>query len=263
MHVQAEGAPANVASDLDAAVAEIARLLEEARAAAGLPAGSLDAAPGWAGLAGAIDAETCARVARALPLSRVTVSDDRPTTMAGALGGRDGCLVAAGTGSFLGRQSDGKRRFAGGWGLVLSDRASGAWLGREALAAALDARDGLRRTTPLLTALLAERGGPSAVALFSLRATPADFARLAPRVVEAAGQGDGAAKALMRAGAAWIAEGLQALGWQEGEPICLTGGVGPSYADWLPHEFARSVVPARGNPLDGAIRLACEAAGWA
>ena len=82
-------------------------------------------------------------IAEALPIDNVTVSDDRPTNMAGALGGTDGYVAAIGTGSFLGRQSGAEQRFIGGWGLRLGDEASGAWLGRRVLSRVLDWRDGV------------------------------------------------------------------------------------------------------------------------
>ncbi|MDF0601585.1 BadF/BadG/BcrA/BcrD ATPase family protein [Psychromarinibacter sp. C21-152] len=257
---QAEGAAANVASDFDAAVGHLAATLETARAQAGLAPADLRRAPAWAGLAGAIEPAICARVAAALPLDDVHVSDDRPTTMAGALGGADGCLAAAGTGSFFGRQVDGRHRFVGGWGLQLGDQASGAWLGRKLLSAVVDWQDGLRPQTPLLEETFAGFRTPAEVAYFSLRATPTDYAAFAPRIVAAAGQGDALGRSLMQEGADWIARCLHALGAEAGETVCLTGGMGPHYAGYLPADLTAALIPPRGTPLDGAILLAADRA---
>ena len=248
------GPAANVTTDFDAALAAVNAAVAEAGRAAGLDAAQVRDAPAWVGLAGAIDAETCARVAAALPQRRATVTDDRPTAMAGALGGADGCLVAAGTGSFLGRQAGGQRRFVGGWGLVLADQASGVWLGRRLLAALVDWQDGLGPGAPVLTAVLDRFGSAAAVSRFSIKASPADFAALAPRVTAAAG--DAVARGLMQEGADWIVRGLAALGRRAGEPVCLTGGIGPHYAAWLPQDMTAALVAPQGTPLDGAVRLA-------
>lgn len=53
-----------------------------------------------------------------------------------------GALAGVGTGSYVGFLTGGSVRFAGGWGLALGDEASGAWLGREVLRAALMAHEG-------------------------------------------------------------------------------------------------------------------------
>lgn len=253
---QATGGAANVSSDFAGALAEITATIDRARREAGLSEAALGACPAWLGLAGAIDAAMCERVARALPFARCRVTDDRPTAMAGALGARPGCIVAAGTGSFLGRQADGASRFVGGWGLQLSDQASGAWLGRGLLRAVIDWQDGMRGAAPLLERTLADFGSVRAVVEFSLVATPADYARLAPGIVAAAKDRDPAAEALMREGADWIGAGLRRLGWRQGEAICPTGGVGPHYAAYLPADLATAIAAPQGSELDGAIRLA-------
>ncbi len=46
-------------------------------------------------------------------------------------------------------------RFVGGWGLLRSDEASAAWLGRTALAETLLAEDGMRPIAGLATSILA------------------------------------------------------------------------------------------------------------
>lgn len=257
---RAEGPAANVASDFDTALKSLTDALETARAAAGLPADTLRNAPAWAGLAGAIEPAICARVAAALPLDNVEVTDDRPTAMTGALGGADGCIAATGTGSFFGRQAAGQRHFVGGWGLQLSDQASGAWLGRNLLRAVVNWQDGLGPASPLLEETLSVFGSPAEVAYFSLRAAPPDYAAHAPRVVVAAQQGDPVARRLMQEGADWIEHCLQTLGAAPGEPLCLTGGMGPHYAPYLAESRTAGLMTPQGNPLDGAVLLAMERA---
>lgn len=258
--VAAQGGPANV-SDFDAALAAIAATLRELFAAAGAGPGALAGGALHLGLAGVTGPAMAERVrsalAQVIAVGRITVSGDQTTTIAGALGAADGAVAGIGTGSFVGRQSDGVITSLGGHGFLLGDQASGAWLGKRILQELLLAADGIGGHSDLTRALLAEHGGDRArMIAFAIAARPADFAALAPRVVAAASDGDSIAAALMREGAGYIGAALAALGTTDGDRICLTGGLGPYYRDWLPGDIAARVVPVAGNALDGALALA-------
>jgi glucosamine kinase len=240
--------PANVRSDRDATLGTLRAGLAEL----GLLAGDLDGARLHAGLAGVLTEADARDVAAALPVVRARVTDDRPTTMRGALGASDGTVAAIGTGSFFGRQSGGVRRFAGGWGAVLGDEASGAWLGRKLLATTLHAVDGLGPGSPLTERLLERLGGPAGIVSFAGSARPADMAALAAGVVES--REDPVAARLLGEGAAWILRAVRGIGWTPEEPLCLLGGLGPCYAPLL----GVPVAPSRGSALDGALALAAE-----
>lgn len=249
--------PANVSSDFDAAVATIREALAALAARAGLEPSVLAGASAHLGLAGVMSPAIAARVVAALPLARATVTDDRPTTIAGALGANDGAVAAIGTGSFIGRQSGGKVTGIGGWGFHIGDQAAGAWLMRRCLEEVMLAVDGIRPETGLTRRILGEHGqDPGQIVLFSLSARPADYARMAREVVAAAEAGDPLGRRLMTEGADYIRSGLAVLGWRPGEALCLTGGLGPAYARWL----GEPVVAAKGSALDGALRLAARAA---
>ena len=60
----------------------------------------------------------------------------------------------------------------------------------------------------------------------------------------------------MASGAAEIARSLSAIGWRPGLALCLTGGIGPSFAAHLPPEMQSELIPPQGEPLTGAIALA-------
>lgn len=242
--------PANI-SDFEGAIGRISALV--ARLCAGI---APEAVAAHIGLAGVIDAEGADAVAARLHLGRLRVTSDQPTAIVGALGGGDGAVAAIGTGSFVGVQSAGGVRVIGGWGLALGDQASGAWLGRQALTHALLAGDGIEAPSPLAERLLDSYGGRAGVTRFSLAARPADYGRLAPDIVAAATAGDALATRLMGEGAAYVVAALAALGWQPGERLCLTGGLGPAYARWLPGEVAAGLAPPDGAALDGALILA-------
>lgn len=250
--------PANVTTGFDPALATIRAALVALAARAGVDPAALAAAPAHLGLAGVTGPALAARVAAALPLARATVTDDRPTTIAGALGAADGAVAAIGTGSFVGRQAAGAITGAGGWGFHLGDQASGAWLVRRCLEEVLLALDGLAPLTGLGRSVLKRHADdPAAIVAFSLDAVPADYAAHARAVVAAAEAGDRLGARLMAEGADYIRRALAALGWRRGEALCLAGGLGPAYARWL---GLGPVTAARGSALDGALALAARQA---
>lgn len=251
-----ESGPANATSDMERAVANVRAAVAAAADAGGLDAAALRAAVAHVGLAGVMTAAAAAHIAARLPVGAVTVTDDRPTCVAGALGARPGVLMAIGTGSFAALSRGGTLRFAGGWGFQVSDQASGAWLGRALLERVLLAHDGLVPHSDLTRATLDRFGDPGAIVGFAAAASPADFAAHAPEVLRAARAGDDAGQALMRRGADYLARVLDRFGLRETEILCLTGGLGPAWADWLPEPAAARLAAAEGTALDGALRLA-------
>lgn len=148
-----------------------------------LGAGPLDAGPldagldaacvGLAGiLASGARAEVAERVARFLGV-RTLVAGDVVIAHAGALGGRAGVVVAAGTGAVaLGANSGGTAR-ADGCGHLLGDAGSGYWIGRRGIDAALRAADG-RGGSPLLARLAESHLG--ALSTLPARLTASDDA---------------------------------------------------------------------------------------
>lgn len=246
-----EAGPANIASDPDGAAANILAAAEAALAAAG---GGAVVAAGL-GLAGANAAGAAERLRSALPWARVAVVTDGITAVKGALGADDGVVAALGTGSVFAVQRAGVIRQIGGRGLVLGDEASGAWIGRAVLARALRAVDGFSDMTPLLAALIDEMGGPDGVVAFSLRARPADFAALAPRVVSS---GDLAAVAVMARAEADVVEAVTLLRGTDDLPVAFLGGLGTVFAGRMADRFP--IRAARGAAVDGALMLAREAA---
>jgi glucosamine kinase len=246
-----EAGPANIASDPEGAAANILAAAESAVAAAG--GGEVRAA--GLGLAGANAAGAAERLRDALPWRRIALVTDGITAVKGALGPEDGVVAALGTGSVFAVQRAGVIRQIGGRGLVLGDEASGAWIGRTVLAASLRAVDGFTEVTPLLAALVEEMGGPDGVVAFSLRARPADFAALAPRVVESV---DPAAQAVIARAEADVAEAVSLLRAGDDLPVVFLGGLGTVFAKRM--AGCLGIRAARGTALDGALMLAREAA---
>ncbi|HEY6325679.1 MAG TPA: BadF/BadG/BcrA/BcrD ATPase family protein, partial [Candidatus Cybelea sp.] len=77
-----------------------------------------------------------------LPARRVVLMHDTPIAHAGALAGRSGVVVIAGTGSVAyTRDRDGASRIFGGWGFLFGDEGSAFRIARDALAGLMRAED--------------------------------------------------------------------------------------------------------------------------
>ncbi len=133
----------------------------------------------------------------------IIITGDEQIALDAAFRGGPGVLVVAGTGSNVtGRCADGTTVTAGGWGPVLGDEGSGAWIGLEAIRASLRARDRGVESCLLReiqhTWQLDDLG--SLVAKANVRERP-DFASLTTVVASCADAGDALAQGVLdRAG---------------------------------------------------------------
>lgn len=257
---EARGGPSNVENSFDGAISNIVSTVHEALEEAelgGTPPGAIVA---HVGAAGANSSATMQRVAARLPYGRSNVSGDKDTTVAGALGSHDGFVLGVGTGTFIARQRAGTIATVAGWGFQLSDQASGAWLGHQALQRTLFAHDNMAEHSDLTRAMLARFDGLHGMLEFCLSASPSTYATLAPDVLRAAADGDPVARAIVADAVAFLERGLAALDFRPGDRLCLTGGVGPHYADYLSSQTVRNVHQPEGNALQGAFALARAAA---
>jgi glucosamine kinase len=251
---QGQAGPANIASDLGQARDNILLATREALTiATGSGAELPDLTAGLA-LAGANARGAAAALRQTLPFARIRIETDALAAVKGALGRRDGIVAAIGTGSVFGSQVDGHIRQIGGWGLVLGDEGSGAWLGRRLMTAAMRAMDGFQPMTPLLHEILEEHGGAEGLIAFSLGARPADLAVLAPRLFAT---DDPAAVDVLTRAVADVSEAVDVLQCDPPLPVTFIGGLGPAYAAQFAGRW--DIVPAQGSALDGALMLAQEA----
>ncbi|WP_316768768.1 N-acetylglucosamine kinase [Streptomyces sasae] len=226
-------------------------------------------AAGMAGLGDALRAELPGALARELGVRTVALAADAVTAYVGALGPCPGAVVAAGTGLIaIGTDLAGWRR-ADGWGHLLGDCGGGAWIGRAGLEAALRAFDGRDGGSAALRACAEERFGPLAGLpgqLYPRTDRPAVLASFAPQVAECAVH-DPVAAGILRAAARHMAESAAAVCPTAGEPrVALTGGL-LQLGDPLLLPLAEKLtallprarqVPAAGDPLHGAVRLASD-----
>ncbi|WP_316751176.1 N-acetylglucosamine kinase [Streptomyces herbicida] len=224
-------------------------------------------AAGFASLGGALRAELPGALARELGVRTVALAADAVTAYVGALGPRPGAVVAAGTGLVAIGTDLACWRRADGWGHLLGDCGSGAWIGRAGLEAALRAHDGRDGGSVRLLRSAEEQFGPVTGLpgmLYPRSDRPAFLASFAPRVADCAAE-DQVAACILRAAARHMAESAAAVCPPGGEPrIALTGGLfkmgdpllaplGEELARRLPHALR---VPAEGDPLHGAVQVA-------
>ena len=227
---------------------------------AGLSMDDISESPAFVGLAGVTGPEIADRIRAALPFRTYRIEDDRPAALRGALNAEDGFLVHCGTGSFFGVQQGRAARFAGGWGPVLGDEASAQWIGRLALSAVLDTSDGITRASALTNDLFARFGDAAGIVRYAHKAGPADLGELAKLVTSAAADGDVNGLRVMHKGAEHIAQKLTELEWRADMPICLTGGIGPFFAQYLPEPMRECTTSPKSTPLEGALSLAMDLA---
>lgn len=220
---------------LDAAKRELAQAVQQAFDAAHIEPQRVAAA--CLGLGGAgRSREQAALVtwAREVMADRVRVVNDGEIALAAATSENWGVALIAGTGSLAwGRNRAGQTARAGGWGYMLGDEGSGYDLARRALRAITQAADGRAEPTELRDAVLRflNLSSPTDLVayIYGQPIKPAEIARLAPLVIEVAGQGDRVAQRLVQQAGEALAIAVdavsRALGMTQAIPLALTGGL--------------------------------------
>ena len=255
---RAEGGPANIATDLQSARANILGAVDAAFTAAGIPVRAVANAAAVLGLAGSNLGDYRAQLLAALPFAKANIVSDAQTTLVGAIGNAEGCVAAIGTGSVFARQDDASGfTQLGGWGFLLGDDGSGARLGQDILHRSLLAHDGLIPHSPLTLEILTDfNQSPSQMVERAKRFTPGEFGRFAPQVVAAAKAGDINAEHIMAHHTEIVRLSIEATGFAPGKAFCMLGGLGPIYLERLDGKYKRAAKSPLGNALDGAVILA-------
>ncbi len=203
-------------------------------------------------------------IAAAPTYGRLVIDSDIRVRVLGALGGDEGLVVAAGTGTFAALQgSDGTIRRCGGWGYPSGDEGGGAWIGLRALRMAQAAMDG-RGTVGVLARSVWAVAGDDVLRLraWTVAAGPSAIAALAPLVFDAAQQGDRPAVDLLQQAADELARHARALDAAPGHlPIVLCGSVGERLAPFWPDDLRSRIVAPKGDACHGALALLRGASG--
>jgi len=206
----------------------------------------------------------------------VVIHADFTVALDDAFGDGPGILLISGTGSVaFGRSPAGSGGRAGGWGPVMGDEGSGAWIGRRALGIVCAASDGREPETALTGAILTATQTNDVTQLvdWAGNAPPSQLATLAPIVMSVADAGDLRANSLVTLAVEELVLHVRALARslfvdeRAAIPVALTGGMlsrGTTLRKRLEHRLrsavpgaqvlTREVDPARGA-VHGALRM--------
>ena len=205
------------------------------------------------------------------------VTTDAAIALAGATASGCGIIVIAGTGSIaLGRNGEGRKARAGGWGFQFGDEGSGFDIVRQALRASLRMEEGWGPPTGLRRVLLEATESASTNetlhSFYTDRWPRERVAALAPLVDAAAREGDAAAIEIVNRAAqelALIAGAVRAQLWKTGDAVEVAYIGGVFHSELLLNRFRLLVEMEPGNscgaprrdPAEGALLEAYRAAG--
>lgn len=256
---EALAGPANVRLGLEEAFGNVLIAGSACLRAAGLPESAFKRIIACLALAGASEpAELAAARQHRHPFHQAVFTTDAHAACVGAHGGRDGAIIIVGTGSIGWAIKAGQHHRIGGWGPVLSDEGSGAWIGRELLRQILRAHDGRIPSTDFLNEVFHSKFGsdPHRLVSWSSKASPREFGSLAPEVIRFASSREPTAVDILERAAKHIDELALNLTASGHQPLAVLGGLATHVEPWLCVEVRRRLVAPEGDALDGALQLA-------
>lgn len=255
---QAGAGPAQLTNNFSGALHNVRDLCLELCQQANIKAQQITAI---IGVAGAGNPELHAKFCRelALPFANWQLTTDARTSLYGANLGKPVAVVAIGTGSVAMRlEPNGTELQVGGWGFGIGDEGGGAWLGQQLVRQLLWQIDWQQPLSPLFQHVATECGTDMASILPWLkRATPGDFARLAPLVYQFA---EPQALQLQARQAEAITELALCCLKNQKLPLVLLGGLASQCQHFLSDTLRNQLQPAKGDALAGGLVLAAQLA---
>ncbi len=175
----------------------------------------------------------------------------------GAHNGEDGAILVTGTGTSAMLIQQGTPQTICSWGFRVADQASGAQMGLLAVRTSLKAHDGIIKESIFSRSIMEKfNHSPAKLVDWSETATPGDYARFAPDIIEASNSGDSIALYITEKCFADFRDLLDMLVSKGAKKISLIGGLSTVYAGWLPEQYHAYLSPSFGDPIDGAILMA-------
>ena len=215
-------------------------------------------------------AELAAELRRHVSVGEVIIASDALITHIGALEWEPGAVVAAGTGAVaLGTDHVSIWNRSDGWGVLLGDEGSGAWIGAHGISAALHFADHRTTLSARLLRELERKFGTVADAVRAIHGSPSiahTVAAFAPSVATAAHDGDPVAVQIWQEAGRRLAK--SALAASRGLPPTFSWGgrlfdVGKLLTRSFREELLRGspeavLRPPRGDAASGALLLAAD-----
>ncbi len=252
----AKGGPANIAQQPLQAQSSILEACSAAFKQAGIATDRFAKTTVCAGLAGANVAAAKATLQQwAHPFAHVQVISDLHAAVYGAHAGQPGAVMIIGTGSCAAGWSGHQLKQWGGHGFLLGDKGSGAWLGLRAVQHTLEVLDGVQPTSLLAQRVQQQLQLMSSHEIVTVlhQATAAQFAALAPLVIELAVAADPVAQELVTRAASYLdAIGQQARAYAGGR-LVLVGGLAELLSERLSAGLQQQLGVAQHGPEWGAI----------
>lgn len=259
-HVLGEGqsGAANVALGLDVTFGEIRKATALALEDAGMADAPLSALHAGAGLAGMPQRREREELRRhPHPFASFAADTDAYTACLGAHGGADGAILIIGTGTCGITIANGDVTYVGGWGLVIGDEGSGAYLGRAAVRRALREHDGILPRSLIGDTIMSRfKSEAEQLVTWAATARPGDYGKFVPVIIEHAQTGDSVARDLLHESGTDICLLVEALLAKGAPNVALVGGLAGPIQPWLPERIRPLLVKPKGDPLDGALMLA-------
>jgi glucosamine kinase len=215
---------------------------------------------------------------RPWPFANVRVYDDIDAAHAGALGGEEGAVIIAGTGSAALAIVNGQRHQCGGWGFYIGDQMSGAILGRELIRRTVEATDGLVSGSPLTEKVVETLGGsldsvmewsfpkPSEAITYkdyrgrdiavSIGQTPKAYGDFTRMIFDYYEKGDPVARELMDLELNYVDNYVRWFKVRGATRMAATGGLGERLYSILVERYGDFIVKPLGDNLSGAVILA-------
>ncbi|MDC8829809.1 BadF/BadG/BcrA/BcrD ATPase family protein [Alteromonas gilva] len=257
----AQSGPANIIRSAEIAEASIIDAVNKA-----LNAAELAISPSQvilcAGLAGAnVNVAQQAFVKRNWPFKAVFVVSDLHAACAGAHAGKEGAVIVCGTGSSATQFANGIFTDFGGHGFPIGDKASGAWLGLQAVKLTLLGYDDLAPKDALFDAVAGHFKSTHSQEIVQACAgfNSNDYAAIVPALLPLYNSRNEAVVGLFNEGLRYLQALADKALCQQDMNLCLIGGLTELYGPRLSEAVQARITPCALIPEQGAILLAKQA----
>lgn len=257
-----KGGPANIASNTQESWFSIKRTLDYTLKILGFSPDNVRLF-GGAGLAGTEVPSACENFKKLCTgFEKFNFETDAHTSCLGAHKGKNGAVIAIGTGTVAYAIFNDKHKKLSGWGFPQDDQGGGAWIGLQLISDMLQRIESRKLKNSFSQKLYEylKRQGEDPM-LWAVKAEPKKFGSLVPWLIEQAKTGcpdanlflDKAAKKISYLALALLQDEYADL------PLCLLGGLANIFLPRLSPIVRERIIPAQGQSLDGAYYLAFKA----